>query len=83
MKTIFKYVLQLGEHNIVQGCESFRPVHVAVQDGQLCVWAELDTAADPQNHRFAVIGTGHPAPVPGEYVGSVLSGMFVWHVYWL
>lgn len=64
-----------------------RVVLVAMQGSILCVWTEEDGEPDPAPRRVAcVFGTGHPVPPAyTEHIGSVVDGMFVWHVYgrWL
>ena len=68
---------------------------VAMQGRTLCLWVECDPDRKaPHEDRFFVVhGTGQPF-VPGDqykgdgshtvteaYVGTVLDGSFVWHVY--
>ena len=56
-------------------------LHVGVQDAQLYVWAEVNTTAPLVDRHFHIAGTGHPIPVGLHFVGSVMDGPFVWHVY--
>jgi hypothetical protein len=58
--------------------------HVAEQDGQIRLWAEVDPSALLENRTFVVAGTGHPLPNRElQFVGSLLAagGEFVFHVY--
>lgn len=50
-------------------------------DGNLCVWAEVRPSEPLVTRRLAVVGTGHDIPDNGAHVGSVIDGMFVWHIY--
>ncbi len=54
-----------------------------------CLWVEVDTEHVPEPHVFQVIGTGHPIPENGTYLGTTTGGewtkfpgrVLVWHVY--
>ena len=61
-----------------------RPLHVAVQDGELTLWALVDPAAPPGRRQFLVCGTGQElglSLVSSLYLGTATSGAFVWHVF--
>lgn len=83
MRTIWKHALQFTDGpQVVTAPANWRVLHVADQHGQPTLWLEVDTDALGQWARpFHVIGTGHPVPAGGTYVGSSHSGPFVWHVY--
>ena len=50
--------------------------------GALCVWALVDPAEPQSPRRLHVIGTGQPCDYAAEqYVGTVLDGSFMWHVF--
>lgn len=57
---------------------------VATQDGQPCLWVEVDATAPAEQRTFTGYGTGHLVP-PGElYLGTAhdVEGMgLVFHVY--
>jgi hypothetical protein len=57
--------------------------YFAVQDGKLCIWAEVDTDAEPKEYVFHVRGTGHEVPPDVDYLGSTLTneGRYVWHLF--
>lgn len=60
------------------------PIRVEVQKDQPCLWVFVpDTEAPRVSRRFAVVGTGHPAPEGSGYVGSfhLLDGTFVGHLF--
>lgn len=84
---IWKFTL-IGR-NVVQTIQmprSARVLSVMMQDGSLCVWVEVDPRNDLVTRRFATIGTGIPMDdvMPNSshvFVGSVVEGPFVWHVY--
>lgn len=59
-----------------------RVLHVGSLQSQPAIWAEVTPGSDelyPQ--RFRVFGTGQPIPARSTYVGTTLTGPFVWHVY--
>lgn len=54
------------------------------QGRELCLWAEVDPAAELERRLFYVIGTGHALPKKvGGYIGTVMlySDTLVLHVY--
>ncbi len=46
-------------------------------------WFVVDPDADLLSRRFLLRGTGHPLDLEatGRFVGTVLDGPFVWHVF--
>ncbi len=84
MKTIWKYPLDIqNEANELEVPLGGRALFVAVQEGVLCVWFEVDPEMPPETRELGVIGTGHvfSADRAPTYIGSVLMPPFVWHVY--
>lgn len=86
MSAIWKYPLELQDRQIVQMPDGAELLHVADQDGVLCVWARVDEQRPPTDRIIYVRGTGHPVErkADGEihrYVGSAQQGYFVWHVF--
>jgi hypothetical protein len=55
------------------------------QQEQICIWFRCDPDAPKSPRRFAIVGTGHPAPSQQEsrYLGtaSLLGGQFMFHVF--
>ncbi len=57
-------------------------LHVDNQNGQLCLWVEVETNSEVKSINIAVIGTGNPIPGYAKvYIGSAVINPFVWHVY--
>jgi len=57
-------------------------VHVAMQNGAMCLWEEhAEPPGRSLERQYAVHGTGHAIPEGRSYVGTVLDPPFVWHVY--
>jgi hypothetical protein len=81
MRTIFKYPFTDGQNSFAMP-RGARILHLATQNGTPTLWAEVDTEQPGEVREFRVIGTGHEVPpLPCEYIGTYLSGPFVWHVY--
>ena len=89
MKKIWKYSLgQLNsvrdsQHKVVVSVKvGARPLCVGMHSGICCVWAEVEPEAPEINVTFFSVGTGHGV-VPGRntYLGTVIDGDYVWHVY--
>lgn len=87
MRTIWKYPLPFPPKDmfVLEMPRGARLIRVAVQQGQPCLWASVDTSKPTTKRNFAVIGTGHPVPetTDGYYLGSfdLLDGDFVGHLF--
>ena len=84
MKTIFKYK--------IAPCARKEPIvipidaeflHVADQEGDICLWLLVDTNMSNQKYFLSVYGTGHEIEYINtkQYLGTVFQGPFVWHVF--
>lgn len=50
--------------------------------GRICMWAEVDDEKPTEDVRVHVVGSGLNLPAHrGNYLGTFVSGRFVWHVY--
>lgn len=84
MITIYKYPLELDVTTLElpQGANC---VHVAAQNGKVCIWVLQDTSLRTETRRFKIVGTGHeitdePHFMDLNYVGTAHIDPFVWHV---
>jgi len=90
-RVIHKYPLELTERQTIKHLPCFTPAHVGLDpSGALCLWAEVDLidSAPICSIDVEIFGTGHTIPPPPhhwarQFVGSVVQGSFVWHVYLL
>ena len=82
MKQVFKFPIQITDEQTITGPIT-QPVSVGIDPtGQHCVWAECDAEGPTVAYVVTVVGTGHPLPVfAGIYLGMVVDGSFVWHIY--
>jgi hypothetical protein len=84
MKTVYKYVLNPynPETELPIGA-IIRKVHT--QNGEICIWAEVDTEAITEFRNFHVFGTGHEIPynmgINYHFLDTVFLGSLVFHVY--
>ena len=62
--------------------EGGRIVYVDCQQPRVVsFWVELEPENEVIPCYFVIIGTGHPVPDDCGYVGTILDGPFVWHLY--
>jgi hypothetical protein len=80
MKTIWKYTFEIVDVFEIEMPVGAKVLTVQLQGGQPCMWAEVNPLAPTERVQFRVIGTGHSF-TPTKYVGTIQTGMFVWHVY--
>lgn len=89
--TVWKAILQPLQMQDIEMPMGAKVLHAAEQYGQLCIWYHCDPNAPRALRRFAIVGTGHPAPPlygdigPEEcrHVGTVImsGGALVWHIF--
>jgi hypothetical protein len=86
MKTIFKYELGLhATQTIKVPYTGFTPRCVQIQNGVICLWAEVDTEDPIRDLTINILGTGQEAHfdmAKEMYVGTVQINGFVWHIYY-
>jgi len=81
-RCVWKYQLSEPGGQVVQVPRGAKFLHFANQEnGGQCVWAEVDTAEPREWVQFRIHGTGQSIPAAGEYVGTLLDGPFVRHLY--
>jgi len=83
MRTIYKYILEEHDTNVIQMPELATILKVERQQDQICMWAEVDTTRPLTPYTFRIFGTGnsHPEDEMMTYLNTVIMGYFVWHVY--
>ena len=80
-RTVWKYPLPFNDSEEVALPKGARPLRVGMQQGDLMLWALVDTDADMEPRYFGVRGTGHEVAPGAAYIGSTEDGPFVWHVF--
>lgn len=59
-----------------------RAISVGKQGGDVCVWFEVDPAAEKSLLKVYCVGTGFGAvPDDARFLGTVIDGSYVWHFY--
>lgn len=84
MRTIYKYQLEITDFQDISMPECSHIIHVAEQDGKLCLWALVDNEVNSMKRRIQIVGTGNPMPYDARvvrHIGSVIMSPFVWHVF--
>lgn len=83
MRTIYKYNLDLQETQEKSMPAGAIALSVQMQDGDLCLWALVDTSSKSQLRRVWIRGTGTDCVgmCKQEYIGSVQDGPYIWHVF--
>lgn len=83
MKTIHKYPLSATDLQTVPMPKGAKILHVALQAGSVCLWAEVFPAMPKVNRCIEVFGTGNPMDESflRVYIGTVQDGSLVWHIY--
>lgn len=49
--------------------------------GDVCVWARVNPAHPKEAVEFRIIGTGQPVDARLAFLGTVLQGPWVWHIF--
>jgi hypothetical protein len=82
MKSIFKYPLALMTTQRIMLPRDANILTVQLQDGTICLWAEVIPENPPVSCSIKLVGTGIAEVEPNDsYIGTVQQGPFVWHVY--
>lgn len=85
MITIHKYVLEIAENQVVEMPSRAKIIKAGEQNGNLCIWAIIDTDRRPANKHIGIVGTGNPADadlVDAIHIDTVqMSSGLVWHVF--
>ena len=85
MRKVFKYVIEVNdevqEHPIPRTATEHYVGLNPADESQLAIWFVVDPDHKTMDRKFFVRGTGHPIPDAAIYMGSVHSGMFIWHIF--
>lgn len=84
-KRVYKYPLTIVEgEQVVSMPLLAKIVHVGIKDGEtntIYLWAEINDQQRPTTRTFQVHPTGQYIDDQTDYVGTVIKGQLVWHVY--
>jgi hypothetical protein len=79
---VWKFPLATADEQVVLMPEGAIILHVGEQQGQPCLWALVAPEAPMVDRHIIIRGTGHDVPRGvGAYVGSVVGGSLVMHIF--
>jgi hypothetical protein len=83
MGAVWKYPLREGlvVHEIPKGAKA---LYVGGDgEGAICVWFMVDPEQPKEKRAIVAVGTGNPLPlaIAPDYVGTIVTGPFVNHVF--
>lgn len=81
---IYKAQLEIADRQIIKMPRDAKLLDVQLQGDQPVIWFLCDEAAPQNNREIAIYGTGNAMPCNeniGDYVATIQSGLFVWHVF--
>lgn len=79
MRVIHKFPLAFPLTHFV--ARNPKVLHVEVQHGTPCFWAEVDDSGEAEEYIIRHAGTGHMVPENSEYIGTFMQDPYVWHLY--
>lgn len=82
-RTIWKTTLAVADVQQIQVPAGAEFLCAKEQQGHICVWFRCDPSAPIEPRKIAIVGTGHPAPADGRYLGtaSLHGGELMFHVF--
>lgn len=81
MSVIWKYQLPLEPVFTLAVPLGATALHVAIQDGVPCLWAQVDPAAETTPRTLHMSGTGDLIPDGLIHLGTVQMNGYVWHYF--
>ena len=82
MSEIWKNQLALVDEPTISWPKGSEPMHVGLDpSGEICVWYRCDPSAPREQQRFRICGTGFQYPEGHEFLGTVVDGRYVWHIF--
>jgi hypothetical protein len=84
-QAIWKFTLEVADTREIEMPLGSIILSTALQHGRIQLWAMVDTQTPhKENRQIAIVGTGHEMSsftASGKFIGTVISGNFVWHVF--
>jgi hypothetical protein len=82
MTTIWKFQLDLFDEQQIILPVGAKILTAQINQGSICLWAEVEAYAKKENRSIFIVGTGHPLPnCVTKYIATVQADNFVWHIY--
>lgn len=82
-RTIWKATLVAADVQEIDAPVGAEMLCAREQHEQICVWFRCDPSAKTEKRKIAIVGTGHPAPADGRYLGTAAlhGGSLMFHVF--
>jgi hypothetical protein len=82
-RTIWKATLKAVDVQEIEVPAGAELLCAREQHDLICVWFRCDPSAPKSKRKIALVGTGHPAPADGRYLGtaSLHGGSLMFHVF--
>ena len=84
MRTIWKYLLEVTDRQTLNMPRTAKILHVGVQQGLACLWAEVTPGAAQEERTILIAGEGHALPDDNmRYIGTfqLSGGKLIFHAY--
>lgn len=85
MNTIYKYSINWEEYQLILVPKSAKPLSMAVQNGQLCLWMTTDSLEEiKRGLEVVIVGTGQILSERTNhmrFMGTFIVDSYVWHVW--
>jgi hypothetical protein len=82
---IWKFQLDRVDSQQISMPKEAQVLSVAMQHGNICIWATVSPDAPNEDRVFEIRGTGNPLPADFYedriFIGTVFDGPYVWHVF--
>lgn len=81
MLTVWKFEVPAVEEFYLSMRLNAKFLHVQKQFGFPQMWFAVNSESPVERRDFYITGTGHPVPDDASYLGTWLSGDFVWSLW--
>lgn len=82
-RTIWKATLKPADVQEIEVPVGAELLCAREQHETICVWFRCNPDAPKESRKIAIVGTGHPTPADGRYLGtaSLRGGQLMFHVF--
>jgi hypothetical protein len=83
MTTVWKTALKALDVQAIEVPAGAELLCAREQHDQICIWYRCTPGAPKEQRPIAIVGTGHPCPDDGRYLGtaSIYGGSLMFHVF--
>lgn len=83
IERVYKYQFTVNDDVEIDMPQGAKILLVECQDGEPCIWAQVDPTNANQRRYFRAYGTGHPIDwtQSPKHVASFQQPPYVWHLY--